>query len=48
MMKCACLAIRKFPFINSVYGNEIIKICTDVNFGLAVSLKDGLVPGTQL
>lgn len=43
LMKSTAKAIKKFPLINSVYGEKQIKIYNSVNCGLAVSIEGGLV-----
>lgn len=43
LLKCLEASIRKYPLINSSYTEEATIIHKDVNIGLAVSVKDGLV-----
>ncbi|MDR3644509.1 MAG: dihydrolipoamide acetyltransferase family protein [Clostridia bacterium] len=43
LMKCAAAAIKRYPQINSAYGEEKIKLYRTVNFGLAVSIENGLL-----
>jgi pyruvate dehydrogenase E2 component (dihydrolipoamide acetyltransferase) len=43
MMKCISKAIEKYPIINATFTDEHIKVYKHVNFGLAVSLEEGLV-----
>lgn len=43
IMKCACLAIKKFPIVNSSFTEDGIREFHDVNFGLAVGLDTGLI-----
>ena len=43
IMKSVAKAIKKYPLINSVYGDDEIKIYNTVNIGLAVGIEGGLV-----
>ena len=43
IMKCACMAVKTFPLINSAFTDNGIKIFNDVNFGLAIGLDTGLI-----
>ena len=43
LMKVAAKAIETYPFINSTYQGEQIKVYHDVNVGLAVGLDTGLI-----
>jgi pyruvate dehydrogenase E2 component (dihydrolipoamide acetyltransferase) len=43
IMKCAAKAVGRYPVINSTYQEDGIKVYKHVNFGLAVSLENGLV-----
>ena len=43
MVKCVSKAIEKYPIINATFTDEHIKVYKHVNFGLAVSLEEGLV-----
>ena len=43
LAKCVSIAIKKAPYINSVYTDEEIRLLEDVNVGIAVGLPDGLV-----
>jgi pyruvate dehydrogenase E2 component (dihydrolipoamide acetyltransferase) len=43
LMKIVAKAIESFPFINSTYLEEKIKVYNDINFGLAIGLEKGLL-----
>ncbi len=43
IMKCAALAIERYPLVNATFEDERIKVYTRVNFGLAVSVEGGVV-----
>lgn len=43
IMKCACMAVKTFPLINSAFTDNGIKVFNDVNFGLAIGLDTGLI-----
>ncbi|GHV85150.1 dihydrolipoamide acetyltransferase component of pyruvate dehydrogenase complex [Spirochaetia bacterium] len=43
LMKCACVAIKSHPLINSSYDNGNIRSYRHVHFALAVGLPGGLV-----
>lgn len=43
LFKCLEASIRKYPLINSSYTDEATIVHKDVNIGLAVSVKEGLV-----
>lgn len=43
LMKIGAIAVSSFPIINSSFLEDKIKVFTDVNFGLAVSLENGLI-----
>jgi pyruvate dehydrogenase E2 component (dihydrolipoamide acetyltransferase) len=43
LAKCVCFAAKKVPYINSIYTDEEIRLLKNVNVGIAVGIKDGLV-----
>ena len=43
VLKAAAAALREFPLINSVVEGSSVKLCTDVNIGMAVALDAGLI-----
>jgi len=43
IIKCATAAIKKIPEINATFEPEQIKIWNSVNFGVAVSVEDGII-----
>ncbi len=43
IIKCASKAIEKYCLINSTFEGDRIKVYRNVNFGLAVSIENGLV-----
>lgn len=43
IIKCVTAAIKKIPEINAVFEQEQIKIWNSVNFGVAVSVEDGII-----
>ncbi|HTO21034.1 MAG TPA: dihydrolipoamide acetyltransferase family protein, partial [Spirochaetia bacterium] len=43
VLKAAAAALREFPLINSVVEGSSVKLCTDVNIGVAVALDAGLI-----
>jgi pyruvate dehydrogenase E2 component (dihydrolipoamide acetyltransferase) len=43
LARCVCQAVKKVPYINSVYTDDEIRLMQHVNVGIAVGLPDGLV-----
>jgi pyruvate dehydrogenase E2 component (dihydrolipoamide acetyltransferase) len=43
LTRCVCLAVKKVPYINSVYTDDEIRLMRHVSVGIAVGLPDGLV-----
>ena len=43
IMKCAAQAVKLFPMVNSSFGDSHIRVYKNINIGLAVSVRDGLV-----
>ena len=43
VLKAAAAALREFPLINSVVEDGSVKLCTEVNIGMAVALDAGLI-----
>ena len=41
LLKAAALALREIPELNSVWSNGKVMQCTDVNVGVAISLRGG-------
>lgn len=43
LIKAAALVLRKHPLLNASIDGETIRVWQDINIGLAVALKDGLI-----
>jgi pyruvate dehydrogenase E2 component (dihydrolipoamide acetyltransferase) len=43
LTRCVCIAVKKVPYINSVYTDDEIRLIRHVNVGIAVGLTEGLV-----
>ena len=43
IIKCVAKALEKYPLINATFCSDHLKVPQQVNFGLAVSLADGVV-----
>jgi pyruvate dehydrogenase E2 component (dihydrolipoamide acetyltransferase) len=43
LLRAAARAVAKVPELNARYENDRLELATDVNLGIAISLRDGLV-----
>lgn len=43
LIKASAKALQEFPAVNSIFEGEQIRLIDEVNVGLAVSIKDGLI-----